>query len=122
MSPARRTRTFYQVLGVDPGASHEEIRRAYRSKVLLCHPDLRHAPADPAQFRHVRRAYEVLGNPAERRRYDQTLGIGEYAGRARFQRRRFDHLFESLFRRLRVALDASIRLPADEPRQRRRAG
>jgi DnaJ-class molecular chaperone len=122
MSPTNRSRTFYEVLGVDVGASQDEVRHAYRSKVLLCHPDLRHAPADPAEFRHVRRAYEVLANPAERKRYDQTLGIGEYAGRARFQRRRFDHLFDSLFRRLRVAVDVGIRLVDSTHEERRRAG
>lgn len=47
----------YQVLGVTPGASHDELRRAWRQRALETHPD--HG-GDDASFSLVRRAYASL--------------------------------------------------------------
>lgn len=54
---APRTREACDVLGVDPDASAEELRAAYRDRVKETHPDL---GGDEASFRHVRWAYEYL--------------------------------------------------------------
>jgi curved DNA-binding protein CbpA len=62
----------YQVLGVGPGASHEEIARAYRLKARQSHPDAH--PGDPqaaARFRALTGAYDMLGDPARRDAYDR---------------------------------------------------
>ena len=62
--------THYQVLGISEGASAEEIRQAYRRLVKAAHPD---TAGDPAQFRIVTEAYDVLSDPAQREAYDRTL-------------------------------------------------
>lgn len=62
--------THYEILGIPEGASEEEIRQAYRRLVKAAHPDL---SGDPAQFRLVTRAYEVLSDPARRAGYDRGL-------------------------------------------------
>ncbi len=64
---------LYQVLGVGPAASGEEITRAWRARAE--HPDAR--PRDtgaPARFRALAEAYQVLGDPARRAAYDQAAG------------------------------------------------
>ncbi|HVL06227.1 MAG TPA: J domain-containing protein [Acidimicrobiales bacterium] len=62
--------THYEVLGIPRGASEEEIRRAYRTLVKAAHPDV---AGDPAQFRLITQAYDVLTDPAQRADYDRRL-------------------------------------------------
>ena len=62
---------YYQILGVDRDASQEEIKRAFRKLARETHPDSN--PDDPAaeqRFRQIAEAYEVLGDPTRRARYD----------------------------------------------------
>lgn len=72
-------RTHYQVLGVRPSASRDEIRRAHRQLAHLMHPD-RLAGATPAEralaerrMREVNAAWTVLGDAGRRRDYDREL-------------------------------------------------
>jgi len=72
-------RTLYDVLGVVPTASAEELRRAYLSRARESHPD-RYVDASAAQrdaaegrMREVNEAWRVLGNARRRRRYDLEL-------------------------------------------------
>jgi len=71
---------FYNILGVDKGASQSEIKRAYRKKAVKYHPDKN--PGDKAaehKFKQAAEAYEVLGNPDKRARYDQ-MGHAAFEG------------------------------------------
>lgn len=69
---AENKRDYYEVLGIEKGASEEEIKKAYRKKARECHPDLH--PDDPSyveKFKEVNEANEVLSDPEKRARYDQ---------------------------------------------------
>lgn len=69
---------YYKTLGVERGASQEEIQRAYRKLARQYHPDVNKAPEADAKFKQVTEAYEVLKDPATRKRYDE-LGA-DYRG------------------------------------------
>src|ERR1700682_4138641 len=68
--------SYYDLLGVPPEATAEQIRAAYRTLVQLFHPDrLAHLKPESRLFAEERlkalnRAYEVLGDPARRAAYD----------------------------------------------------
>ena len=65
-------RDYYEVLGIQKGATEEEIKKAYRKKARECHPDLH--PDDPSyveKFQEINEANEVLSDPQKRARYDQ---------------------------------------------------
>src|SRR5690349_19606685 len=66
---------LYEVLGVGPAASGEEITRAWRQRARTEHPDTRPRDAGAAaRFRALAEAYRVLGDPARRAAYDQAAG------------------------------------------------
>jgi curved DNA-binding protein CbpA len=63
----------YAELGVSRDASSEEIRRAYRQVARRHHPDVNRDPGGPERFAAAARAYEILGDPAARARYDNRF-------------------------------------------------
>ena len=67
-------RTFYQALGLPPGADERQIKEAYRCLARRLHPDLN--PGDSigaARLVEVNRAYATLANPEARAAYDRDL-------------------------------------------------
>ena len=69
---AENKRDYYEVLGVEKGASAEEIKRAYRKNAMKYHPDRN--PGDKTaeeKFKELGEAYEVLSDEDKRARYDQ---------------------------------------------------
>ena len=86
---------YYALLGVDRGASPNEIKKAFRRLARATHPDAN--PGDPAaeeRFRKIAEAYEVLSDPNKRARYDRgdTLDMAGF-----FQGASFDDLLSSVF-------------------------
>ena len=72
----KRPGSFYKILGVSSASNAKQIRRGYRKAAGRWHPDKwQHEGGDAlaraeAEFRRVSAAYEVLGNPSQRRAYD----------------------------------------------------
>ena len=65
---------LYQLLGVPPEASREDIAQAWRRRARAEHPDSRPGDAAaPGRFRALAGAWHVLGDPARRAAYDQAL-------------------------------------------------
>jgi len=64
---------FYAILGVSKDADEAKIKTAYKKLALKHHPDRNQGneEAASAQFKEVSRAFEVLGDPQTRARYDQ---------------------------------------------------
>lgn len=68
---------YYSILGLNEGASEEDIKKAYRRLAKEHHPDLN--PGDPESeeiFKRVNEAYEVLGDPVKRAQYDRRNTMG----------------------------------------------
>lgn len=68
---------FYQELGVNRGASQDDIRRAYRKLAARYHPDKN--PGDDqaeTKFKAINRAHEALSDPKKRALYDQFGEVG----------------------------------------------
>ena len=63
----------YEVLGVDPTAPDDELRRAFRKRLRETHPD---AGGDASAFIQVQRAWELVGTPDARAAYDRGHGFG----------------------------------------------
>ena len=67
-----KKRDYYEVLGLERGASEDEIKRAYRKLAKKYHPDVNQGDAEAeARFKEVGEAYEVLSDPDKKARYDQ---------------------------------------------------
>jgi hypothetical protein len=68
--------THYDLLGVKPTASPQQIRRAFRDLSKLYHPDTTQLPAAEAteKFQQLNEAYGVLSSPDRRWTYDKQVG------------------------------------------------
>src|SRR2546421_4173976 len=63
---------YYSTLGVAKTATEKEVKQAYRKLARKHHPDVN--PGDrvaEARFKDINEAYEVLGDPAKRKKYDE---------------------------------------------------
>lgn len=64
---------YYELLGIEPDATPEQIKKAYRKKALQLHPDKRgNTPEAQEEFTRMKQAYDVLADPQKREVYDQA--------------------------------------------------
>lgn len=69
---AQEKKDYYEVLGVEKGASEEELKKAYRRLAKQYHPDLHPNDKEAEEkFKEINEAYDVLKDPDKRARYDQ---------------------------------------------------
>ena len=73
-SPAAAV-TFYGLLAVKRTATEADIKTAYRKLAKRWHPDVNRDPDATTMFQQLGRAYEVLSDPQQRRRYDAGLQL-----------------------------------------------
>ena len=66
---------YYKVLGVDRKASQDDIKKAYRKLARKYHPDTNKEPGAEDRFKQISEAYDTLGDPDKRKKYDRGGSI-----------------------------------------------
>jgi molecular chaperone DnaJ len=66
---------YYKVLGVDKKASQDDIKKAYRKLARQYHPDTNKDAGAEERFKQVSEAYDVLGDPEKRKKYDRGQSV-----------------------------------------------
>ncbi|MEX2488687.1 MAG: DnaJ C-terminal domain-containing protein [Pseudomonadales bacterium] len=78
---------YYKIMGVEPDASAEEIKRAYKKLARKYHPDVSDESDAQNKFQEIGEAYDILKDPEKRAEYDQ---LRTYVNQGGAQRRTAD--------------------------------
>ena len=74
---------YFQTLGIAPGASTAQIKKAFRTLAMRYHPDkLNDAVSDHSTFREIQEAYETLTDPIKRERYLYERWLSQSMGQS----------------------------------------
>lgn len=84
-------KNYYDVLGIPKNAPEKDIKSAYRKLARKWHPDANpeNVAAAEEKFKEVQEAYEVLGDPEKRKKYDMLGSNWQQAARQAEQQRRY---------------------------------
>jgi molecular chaperone DnaJ len=63
----------YNILGVPPTASAEDIKKAYRALAMRHHPDRNPHSSAEVRFNDIKKAYELLSDPVKRAEYNYSF-------------------------------------------------
>jgi molecular chaperone DnaJ len=92
-------RDYYEVLGVQKGASKDEIKDAYRKLAMQFHPDRNKDAGAEEKFKEISEAYAVLSDDQKRQQYDQLGHAGfdqRYTSEDIFRGTDFDSVFRDM--------------------------
>eukprot|EP00111_Clytia_hemisphaerica_P000001 TCONS_00000001-protein len=84
----KKCKDFYEVLSVSKSPSEADLKKSYRKLALKFHPDKNQAPGAAEAFKRIAAAFETLGDPEKKRKYDT---YGENAGPTTRRTRRNYH-------------------------------
>ncbi len=71
---------YYSILGVEKGASDEELKKSYRKLAMKYHPDRNQGDKEAEEkFKDINEAYQVLSDPQKKAQYDQ-FGTTDFSG------------------------------------------
>jgi molecular chaperone DnaJ len=116
-------RDYYDILGVQRGASDDDIKRSFRKLAQQWHPDVNTSAEADARFKEINEAYQVLSDPQRRQAYDMFghaaaggAGFDPFGGAAGAGFGGFGDIFDAFFggaaggaRRPRVPTGADLR-------------
>jgi molecular chaperone DnaJ len=90
---------YYAILGVPKGAAEKDIKSAYRKLARKWHPDANpdNAKAAEEKFKEISEAYEVLGDPEKRKKYDALGSDWQRAARQAEEQRQYRRYSENDF-------------------------
>lgn len=108
---------FYEILSVPKEANQDDIKKAYRKKVIKAHPD---KGGDPEEFKKLQAAYEVLSHPEKREIYDKygIDGLREDGGSGMDRKLLTCYSLAHTFCSIRGSIRRSLRRPWWQRRQR----
>ena len=92
-------RDYYEVLGVQKGASKDQIKDAYRKLAMQYHPDRNKEAGAEDKFKEISEAYAVLSDDQKRQQYDQLGHSGfdqRYTSEDIFRGADFDSIFRDM--------------------------
>lgn len=82
---------YYKILGVKPSATASEIKRAYRKKAKLLHPDVNNSPDTQSAFQDLIKAYEILSDMHQKTLFDESFTAHMRYERSRRSKETFNY-------------------------------
>ena len=98
-------RDYYEVLNIEPSATVDQIKKAFRKLAKIYHPDINKDPKAEDKFKEINEAYDVLKDKNKRKAYDMfghnvnhgRAGGGDYYSSGNFDNSFGDFGFEDIF-------------------------